>query len=212
MLDSEEGEAKVILLGESGVGKTNLINITMGGNFNDNEIVSSTSSFSIKKLKVQGKEYTIKLWDTIGQERLRSLTKLFYNDSKIAIFVYDITRKETFEELKSYWVNDVIEKLGKDIIKGVVANKIDLFLNEKVSREEGEEFANSINAQFLSTSAKADSPEKFEGFLAKLYEEYLAKKGAIQTEMKTNVKTKNKKISLNKNKKNEDGGKGKKCC
>ena len=212
MLDSEESEAKVILLGESGVGKTNLINITMGGNFNDNEIVSSTSSFSIKKLTVQGKEYTIKLWDTIGQERLRSLTKLFYNDSKIAIFVYDITRKETFEELKSYWVNDVIEKLGKDIIKGVVANKIDLFLNEKVSREEGEEFASSINAQFLSTSAKADSPEKFEGFLAKLYEEYLTKKGAIQTEMKTNVKTKNKKISLNKNKKNEDGGKGKKCC
>ena len=212
MLDSEESEAKVILLGESGVGKTNLINITMGGNFNDNEIVSSTSSFSIKKLTVQGKEYTIKLWDTIGQEKLRSLTKLFYNDSKIAIFVYDITRKETFEELKSYWVNDVIEKLGKDIIKGVVANKIDLFLNEKVSREEGEEFASSINAQFLSTSAKADSPVKFEGFLAKLYEEYLAKKGAIHTEMKTNVKTKNKKISLNKNKKNEDGGKGKKCC
>ena len=212
MLDSQEDEVKVILLGESGVGKTNLINITMGDNFNESEIVSSTSSFSMKKITVRGKEYNIKLWDTIGQEKLRSLTKLFYNDSKIAIFVYDITRKGTFEEIKNYWVNDVEEKLGKDIIKGVVGNKIDLFLNEEVSREEGEEFANSINAQFLSTSAKSDNPSKFEDFLTKLYEEYLTKKGDIQPEKKTNVKTKNKNIVLDAKKKNVGGGNGKKCC
>ena len=82
MLDSQEDEIKVILLGESGVGKTNLINITMGKDFNKIEAASSTNSFSIKKLTVKGKEYTIKLWDTIGQEKLRTLTKLFYNDSK----------------------------------------------------------------------------------------------------------------------------------
>ena len=212
MLDSQEDEVKVILLGESGVGKTNLINITMGGNFNDNEIVSSTSSFSMKKITVRGKEYIIKLWDTIGQEKLRSLTKLFYNDSKIAIFVYDITRKGTFEEIKNYWVNDVEEKLGKDIIKGIIGNKLDLYLNQQVTEEEGEEFANSINAQFLSTSAKSDNPSNFEGFLTKLYEEYLTKKGDIQPEKKINVKTKNKNIVLDTKKKNVGGGNGKKCC
>ena len=209
MSDSQEDEVKVILLGESGVGKTNLIKITMGGFFKENEEASSTSSFSIKKLIVRGKEYSIKLWDTIGQEKLRTLTKLFYNDSKIAIFVYDITRKESFEELKNYWVNDVEEKLGKDIIKGVVANKMDLFLKEEVSRDEGEEYANSIGAQFISTSAKTDSPAKFEGFLSMLYEQYLSKNEPNLSEMKDSKA--NKKVFLTK-KKNVGGSNGKKCC
>ena len=107
MMDSEDEAIKVILLGESGVGKTNLINITNGLNFNNNELVSSSSSYCIKNLYVNGKEYSIKVWDTVGQEKLRNLTKLFYNDSKIVIFVYDITRKETFEEVENYWVKDV---------------------------------------------------------------------------------------------------------
>ena len=205
---SEEEGIKVILLGDSGVGKTNLINIANGGSFNENQAVSSASSFCIKKLNVNGKEYNIKLWDTVGQEKLRTLTKLFYSDSKIVIFVYDITRKETFEEIKNYWINDIEEKLGKDIIKGVVANKMDLFLKEEVSREKGEEYAKSIDAQFLSTSAKTDDPKKFEGFLVRLYEEYLKKNGVNPTENK-----KIKIISDNKNKKkNSILSNGKRCC
>ena len=212
MSDSQEDEeeTKVILVGESGVGKTNLINIVTGGEFNSNEETSSNASFLMKKLKVKDKEYTIKLWDTIGQERLRTLTRLFYNDSKIAIFVYDITRKDSFEEIKNYWVKDVEEKLGKDIIRGVVANKKDLFLNEEVSTEEGEEYANSIGALFISSSAKTDSPEKFEGFLIKLYEKYLSKKETNLSEPKD--KEINKKIVLNKREKNSGLGNGNKCC
>ena len=177
MVDSEDEAIKVILLGESGVGKTNLINITNGLNFNNNELVSSTSTYCIKNLYVNGKKYSIKLWDTVGQEKLRNLTKLFYNDSKIVIFVYDITRKETFEEIKNYWVKDVEEKLGKDIIKGIVANKSDLFMKEEVTEETGEEYARSIDAEFLLTSAKTEGPKKFEAFLTKLYEKYLNKIG-----------------------------------
>ena len=206
MVDSEDEAIKVILLGESGVGKTNLINIKNGINFNNNEQVSSASSYCIKNLYVNGKEYSIKLWDTVGQEKLRNLTKLFYNDSKIVIFVYDITRKETFEEVENYWVKDVEEKLGKDIIRGVVANKMDLFLDEQVSREEGEKFAKSIGSQFLTCSAKTDNPKKFEDFLVRLYEQYLIKNTVNQTSNKNK-----KKIFLNK-KKNSGLGNGKKCC
>ena len=203
MMDSQDdNELKVILLGEAGVGKTNLINISTGGQFNENEQSSSNSTFSMKKLTVKGKSYAIKLWDTIGQEKLRHLTKLFYNDSKIVIFVYDITRKETFEEVENYWVKDVEEKLGKDIIRGVVANKMDLFINEQVSREEGEKFAKSIGSQFLTCSAKTDNPKKFEDFLVRLYEQYLIKNTVNQTSNKNK-----KKIFLNKKKKNS-----KKCC
>ena len=212
MSDSQDEYIKVVLLGESGVGKTNLINILTGGEFNENEKLTMASSFLLKKIKVNDKEYTIQIWDTIGHEKLRTLTKLFYTNSKIVIFVYDISVKASFEALKNYWINDVEQKLGKDIIKGVVGNKIDLFLNEEVSREEGEEFANSINAQFLLTSAKSDNPSNFEGFLTKLYEEYLTKKGDIQPEKKINVKTKNKNIVLDTKKKNVGGGNGKKCC
>ena len=201
MVDSEDEAIKVILLGESGVGKTNLINITNGLNFNNNEQVSSASSYCIKNLYVNGKEYSIKLWDTVGQEKLRNLTKLFYNDSKIVIFVYDITVKETFEQIKNYWIKDVEEKLG-NVVKGIVGNKIDLFINEKVTEEEGEEFAKSVGAKFLATSAKTEGPKKFEDLLTQLLEEYLTKNGDIKTDKK--------KVVLDK-KKNVGTG-GKKCC
>ena len=171
---SDENLFKVILLGEIMVGKTNLINILTGGKFNENETATSSSTSAMKDLLVKGDKYTIQIWDTIGQEKLRNLTKLFYNNSKIVIFVYDITRKETFEEIKNYWVKDVEEKLGKNIIKGIVANKIDLFLNEQVTQEEGEEYAESIDALFITTSAKTEGPAKFEDFLIKLYEKYLS--------------------------------------
>jgi small GTP-binding protein len=205
MMDpKEDDEIKVILLGESGVGKTNLINISTGGTFNENEISSSNSTFSMKKLTVKGSSYTIKIWDTIGQEKLRHLTKLFYNDSKIVVFVYDITVKDTFEQLKSYWVKDVDEKLGKDIVKGIVGNKIDLFINEQVTEEEGEEFAKSVGAKFLTTSAKTEGPKKFEDLLTQLLEEYLTKNGGIKKD--------NSKIVLDKNKGVKNAGMGKKCC
>ena len=207
--DLLEDEVKVILIGEVKVGKTNLINIAMGSAFNENEESTGASTFSLKTIPVMGKDYTIKLWDTIGQEKLRNLTKLFYNNSKIVIFVYDITRKESFEEIKNYWVNDVEEKLGKDIVKGIVGNKIDLFLNEQVSQKEGEEYAQSIGALFLATSAKTDSPKKFENFLVKLFEQYLKKIGYNSPESKTLKKTKS--IHLDK-KKNISGSSNKKCC
>ena len=209
---SDENLFKVILLGEIMVGKTNLINILTGGKFNENETATSSSTSAMKDLLVKGDKYTIQIWDTIGQEKLRNLTKLFYNNSKVVIFVYDITRKETFEEIKNYWVKDVEEKLGKNIIRGIVGNKFDLFMNEQVTQEEGEEYAKSIGALFLLTSAKTDSPKKFEGFLTKLYEQYLIKEGVDLSDPKpTKNENKNKNIVLDK-KKNSNGGGGNKCC
>ena len=115
----------------------------------------------------------IKLWDTIGQEKFRQLTKIFFNNSKIVILVYDITRKESFEALPN-WLNDVEEQIGLDFVKGVVANKMDLYLDEEVKGNEGEEYAKSINAKFLATSAKTEDPQIFIDFLSDLLAEYLS--------------------------------------
>ena len=173
--ENQEDGVKVILIGESGVGKTNLINIAIGDNFSENEKSTTASTLSLKKIKLNNKEYNLDLWDTIGQEQYRQLTKIFFNNSKIVIFVYDITNKESFEALPS-WKKDVEDQLGEDYIKGVVANKSDLYLEEEVPTEEGQEYANNIEAKFLLVSAKKDDPKKFEDFLRVLLEEYLSTK------------------------------------
>ena len=135
-----ERGVKVILLGIQQVGKTNLINIATDKGFKENTLSTSTSSYSILTIKLNNKRYQLNLWDTIGQEKYRQLTKLFYNNSKIVIFVYDITSRKSFEDLV-LWHKEVIEQIGDNIIKGVVANKMDLYEDEKVLRDEGEDFA-----------------------------------------------------------------------
>ena len=171
MLDEENG-FKIILLGESGTGKSNLINICCNLEFNPNTPSNITSAIVEKPITLGNLKYTIKLWDTAGQEKFRSLNNLFIKDSKICIFVYDITNRESFNQL-DFWVKQVNEILGKEPILAVVANKNDL-IPEQVKKKEGEEYAKSIGAFFLQTSAKNDK-EGFSNFVNELVKEYLFK-------------------------------------
>ena len=194
--EDEEKEIKVILLGEAGVGKTNLINRATGQDFNPFSKTTGSSSFSKMIVNVRNKNFEINLWDTIGQEQFRQLTKLFYNNSKIVIFVYDITSHKSIDELKNYWVKDIESKLGNDIIKGVVANKIDLYLEEEVKEDEGEEFAKSIDAKFLTISAKTDNADKFKKYITELVEDFLLSglnTGSDRITLSTNTHNKNNK-------------------
>ena len=114
-------------------------------------------------------QYNIKLWDTAGQEKFRSLNNLFIKDSKICIFVYDINNRITFEEL-DFWVKTVNGILDNDPILAVVANKSDL--KENVTKKEGEEYAKKIGAFFYQTSAKNDK-NGFPNFINILVQEFL---------------------------------------
>lgn len=162
-------EIKVILIGDSGVGKTNLINIALGLGFNAKQEATSAASFSRLNIKTETNNISIDLWDTIGQEKYKQLTKLFYNNSRIVIFVYDIASRITFEGL-TFWINDVKEQIGNDYVAGVIGNKSDLYLEEEVKREEGDVLAKSINAEFLLISAKNNERIKFIDFLKVLVE------------------------------------------
>ena len=143
--DSErENSIKIILVGDSGTGKTNLITVASVFEFNTNSLTTTSCSYIQKIIKKGDKEYKVNLWDTIGQEKYRSLTKIFLKDSKIVIFVYDITNRATFESLK-FWKKTIDDVLGNGPVFGVVGNKIDLYYEEKVK---GEEYANSIGTNF----------------------------------------------------------------
>ncbi len=111
--------SKIVLLGEVSVGKTCIINRFVNNSFDIRELSSSSASFITKTVKFDDMDEEIKfeIWDTVGQEKYRSLTKIFYKDSSVAILVYDITNKKSFEEIKNYWYNQIKEYAPKNIIK-----------------------------------------------------------------------------------------------
>ena len=165
---------KIILLGESGVGKTNLIRVATGEEFEQNTI--STSSSSYKEgyyITSTQKKYTYHLWDTAGQEVYRSLNKIFIKNAKIVIFVYSIDNENSFKEL-DYWINVAKNELGDDVVMGIVANKMDLFAEQKVEDEVAIEYAKNLNFKFKQTSALSD-PMGFKSFLEELFIDYIKK-------------------------------------
>ena len=167
----ESNSIKVILLGEAGCGKTNLINACCGLAFNPNSQSNLSSTFTEKYITVNNTKYCLKLWDTAGQEKYRSLNNLFIKDSNICILVYDITNKKSFNEL-DYWKKAVTDILGDKPLLAVVGNKIDLFVKEEVTEEEGEEYAKKIGAKFNLSSAKKQAKE-FEKFVETLLKNFL---------------------------------------
>ena len=153
---------KVVLVGESGVGKSCIIVRFVQNKFDPNTMTSSTNQMVYQTIKLpDDKSVDIILWDTMGQERYRSMNKIYYKNAKVGILVYDVTDKKSFEAIKNYWYEQLKESGDKDIIICLVANKYDLYEKREVSNEEGEEFAKSIGAIFASTSAKNDSGMNF---------------------------------------------------
>ena len=102
-------QCKVILLGESSVGKSSIINRYIKDEFNEALISTVSEYYCEKKLDINKEIVNLEIWDTAGQERYRTLVKNYYNGSKAAIFVYDISNKVTFDELKNYWYKEMKE-------------------------------------------------------------------------------------------------------
>ena len=169
-------EIKVILLGNPGVGKTNIINRYLYDKFEKSSKPTLGSSFGEKTLKKDGYSYSLKIWDTTGQERYNSITKLFIRGSHIVILVYSIDNLASFDSLNN-WYNYVKEELQRErFILAVVGNKRDLFESEVVSEDEGKEFAKSLDAFFYLISAKSDE-QGIEKLFSSLLDELILKYG-----------------------------------
>ena len=152
---SNNYEVKLIFIGESGVGKTSLIKQFIDKYFIDKKLTTIGHDILQKEIYLsEDKKIILNIWDTCGQEQFRTINQLFLKNAKIVLFVYDITQKKSFEELKNFWYEYVISVLGKNIIIGIAANKSDLYQNEEVNINDAKNFAFEINAIYKETSAK----------------------------------------------------------
>ena len=200
--EDSENENKVIFIGESGVGKTSLIKISLGIKMDTQHIPTLTASFFPRHFFYNTQKYTFNLWDTIGQEKYRSLTKLFFKDANIVILVYDITNRKSFEAL-DFWLGQVKEGIGDDFILAIVGNKSDLYFQEEVTEQQGKQYAEEKCANFKICSAK-DNPAEFISFLEQLFEEYIIKIEKIPKIEPKGLTIKKKSL--------EDKKKKRKCC
>lgn len=147
---------KLVLVGDSGVGKTSIISSYLN-NYQEKTNTTSVAYYSNKTIIIDEYKIDFEIWDTAGQEKYRSINSMFYRDANICIMVYDITRKDTFDSIKNYWYDSVLQKGKEGIIFGIVGNKSDLYIEEQVTEDEARQFSESINACFQLTSSRINS-------------------------------------------------------
>ena len=216
MNDNQNPEIiKIVIIGQSSVGKTSIISQFVEKTFQQDVQSTVGGSFNSKSIKCEDLNKILKLeiWDTAGQERYRSVTKMFYKDADVALLVYDITNLSSFEDLQSYWVQQVLECSLKKTMLIIVANKSDLIEKELVDEEEVRNYAKSIDAHFFIVSAKnSDSVNEMFKEIAKKFSG--AKKVSIIDGEEDNQYQfkKMRKDSVRVNKIKDNDKKKKKCC
>lgn len=148
---------KILLVGDSGVGKSSLLMRFTAGQFEESSVPTIGVDFKLKFVTVKNKRLKLTVWDTAGQERFRTLTSSYYRGAQGIIYAYDVTRRETFESLDDIWMREVdMYSTVEDSVKMVVANKLDKESQRQVSREQGQEFARQHGCLFVETSAKTN--------------------------------------------------------
>ncbi|KAJ3386682.1 hypothetical protein CcCBS67573_g02369 [Chytriomyces confervae] len=145
---------KLVFLGEQSVGKTSLITRFMYDTFDNTYQATIGIDFLSKTMYLEDRTVRLQLWDTAGQERFRSLIPSYIRDSSVAVVVFDITNRSSFQNTNK-WIDDVRAERGNDVIIVLVGNKTDLSDKRQVSTEEGEKKAKEANVLFIETSAKA---------------------------------------------------------
>jgi Ras-related protein Rab-1A len=144
---------KVLIIGNSGVGKSCLLLRFAEDMFSDNYISTIGVDFKIRKLDLDGTAVKLQIWDTAGQERFRTITKSYYRGSNGVIIVYDITDRESFEQVQ-HWMCEVDAHASADVCRLLVGNKADLAEKRAVKTEEGAALTRQVGIPFIETSAK----------------------------------------------------------
>ena len=205
---------KVVLVGDTGVGKTSIIDRYINDKYDINQKTTLVSSYTFKKLYIKkySKSVSLDIWDTAGQELYRALSKNFYLNASVGILVYDITRKSSFNSIKDYWYEQLKTFGEENMIFEMVGNKNDLYQKEDISEEEARNYAKSIRAGFHLISCKENVGIK--DLFEDCGKKYLETNGLTENNDKNDKNnrkhSKNKgNIKLNKNRNKKEK---KKCC
>ena len=197
---------KLLLIGNSSVGKSSLLfrfveNVwddsfvpTIGVDFVSKCIIINIYFFislfhqKLKTLEVNGKKVKLQIWDTAGQERFKNITASYYRGGNGVLVVYDITERESFENLNS-WLIEIEKNANKNVYKLLIGNKCDLEDKRKVTYQEGKDFAESNGMKFIETSTKTASKvqEAFELLTNEIIKANINKEKGM--EKKDNAKT-----------------------
>eukprot|EP00002_Diphylleia_rotans_P029398 TRINITY_DN598_c0_g2_i1.p1 TRINITY_DN598_c0_g2~~TRINITY_DN598_c0_g2_i1.p1 ORF type:complete len:182 (-),score=40.58 TRINITY_DN598_c0_g2_i1:229-774(-) len=145
---------KVLIIGDSGTGKSCLMSRLVDGSYDGNFVSTIGVDFKITTLQVEGKEVKLQIWDTAGQERFRAITHSYYHGAHGILVVYDVTKRETFDHIQS-WFTEISRYASPNVVNLLVGNKTDLASERVVRTEEGKAFGSSLNVPFMEASAKS---------------------------------------------------------
>ena len=151
-IDNYDMIFKIIIIGDSNVGKTNILTKYLKNEFDPNSKPTIGVEFATKQFSIKDNIIKTQIWDTAGQERYRTITSSFYTGAKGCLLVYDITRKESFENIDK-WISDIKSTSEENLSIILLGNKCDLEAQRKVSKEEAEEKSQLYNMAFMETSA-----------------------------------------------------------
>lgn len=148
---------KIVFVGDSGVGKTNIFYVFTANQFNINSKATIGVDFVLKTVRYGSSFLKLQIWDTAGQERYKSFTNAYYQEAKGILIVYDVTDRTTFSNVQA-WLKNIQDTVNKDSITIVlIGNKIDLQQERQVSTQEGESFAKANGLLFMETSALSNA-------------------------------------------------------
>ena len=165
---------KVVIVGDSSVGKTNLLSRFVNNSFNQNSRNTIGVDFSAVDLSINGQNIKAQFWDTAGQEKYRSIASAYYKNAQGIIITYDVTREQTFNNVIS-WYNELREQGEPDVEIILIGNKIDLESERKVTLDQGAELAREKGMFFMEVSAKTNQEDCVENAFKILLEEIVKK-------------------------------------
>lgn len=168
---------KLLLIGDSGVGKTCILFRFSDDAFNTTFISTIGIDFKIKTIELRGKKIKLQIWDTAGQERFHTITTSYYRGAMGIMLVYDITNAKSFDNIAK-WLRNIQEHANEDVEKMILANKCDMEEKRVISKERGESIARENGVRFLETSAKTNV--NIERAFMELSENILEKTPGIQ--------------------------------
>mmetsp|Transcript_97292 Transcript_97292/g.280049 ORF Transcript_97292/g.280049 Transcript_97292/m.280049 type:complete len:203 (-) Transcript_97292:1-609(-) len=144
---------KLLIIGDSGVGKSCLLLRFTDDTYTDSYTSTIGVDFKIRTTELDGKTIKLQIWDTAGQERFRTITSSYYRGAHGIIVVYDVSDSASFQNVQQ-WIREIDRNAGETCQKLLIGNKADLSSKRVVSTKEGKEFADSLGIEFLETSAK----------------------------------------------------------